>query len=95
MALLPLRLPFNLLQDRWASIINPVVSLPPNQGLLLKNVSLINGVTVVNHKLQRVQQGWVVIDQDAAASIHRSAPLNDLTLTLTSSAATTVALWVF
>lgn len=95
MALLPLRLPFSLLQDRWATIINPVVNFAPNQGLLLKNIPLANGTTVINHKLQRMQQGWIIIDQDAAASIYRSQPLNDLTLTLHSSATCNISLWVF
>lgn len=95
MALLPLRLPFSLFQDRWATIINPVVNFAPNQGLLLKNVPIVTGVNVINHKLQRNQQGWSIIDQDATASIYRSQPLNDLTLTLMSTANCNIALWVF
>lgn len=92
---LPLRLNWDRAQDLWSSDINPVLNLPPNQGLLLKNIPLINGVTVINHKLGRVMQGWSIIDQDAQASIYRSAALNNLTLTLTSNAACNVSLWVF
>lgn len=95
MALLPLRLPFSLFQDRWASIINPVINLPPNQGLLLKDVALSSGDNVINHMLQRNQQGWIIIDQDASAEIYRSQPLNDLTLTLNSSDTVNISLWVF
>lgn len=92
---LPLRLSWNLAQDRWANQLNPMLTLPPNQGFILQDVQLISGVTVVNHLLGRKMQGWMIADQDAAASIYRSAPLNDKTLTLTSNAAVTVALWVF
>lgn len=86
---------FQLMQQRWASIINPFLSKAFVKGQLLPNVSLINGATVVNHKLGRIMQGWIIADQNAAASIYRSAAFNDLTLTLTSNASVTVNLWVF
>lgn len=92
---LPLRLPWQLAQDRWASEINPILQFPPNNGLLLKNVSLKTGVNVINHLLGRTQQGYSFTDQDAAANIHRNAPFNNLTLTLTSDADVTISLWVF
>ena len=93
--MLPLRLPWTLAQDRWSSDINPVLALPPNQGLLLPNVSLSSGVNIINHKLGKTQQGWILTDQQASADIYRSAPFNNLTLTLTSSADTMISLWVF
>lgn len=93
--MLPRNLPLPLMTTQWASQLDPIISLPPNQGILLKNIVLINGVNVVNHKLQRMPQGYIIIDQDALASIYRSAALNSLTLTLTSNAAVTLSLWVF
>ena len=42
-----------------------------------------------------MQQGWIISDQSAAASIYRSAAFNDLTLTLTSSAPCTINLVVY
>lgn len=92
---LPLRLNWDMAQDRWATELQPIINLPPNQGRLIKNVPLINGVTVVSHKLGRVQQGWIIADQDAAAQIYRSAAFNNLTLTLTSNAAVNINIWVF
>jgi len=92
---LPQKLPLDLMQTRWASEINPVIGFAPNQGILLKNIELINGVTVINHRLSRQMQGWVLMDIDGPASIHRSQPLNASTLTLTSNSACTIALWVF
>lgn len=92
---LPQKLPLDLMQTRWASEIEPVINLPPNQGVLLKNIQLANGVTVINHRLSKQMQGYIITDQDAAASIHRSKPLNASTLTLTSNAACNISLWCF
>lgn len=92
---LPLRLPWENAQDRWSSIISPAVNSPIVQGHLIPSQALVNGVTVINHRLGRQMQGWALVDQDAAASIYRSAALNDLTLTLTSTAVCNIALWVF
>lgn len=51
---------------------------------------------VINHKLGRMQQGWVITDiNNVATSIYRSQPFNDKTLTLTSSGAVTVNIWVY
>jgi len=84
-----------LMQNKWGSLLNPVLANPTTNMSILKNVALASGNTVINHLLGAVQQGWVVLDVDAAATIYRSAPLNDKTLTLHSSAACTVTLGVF
>lgn len=84
-----------LLQTGWAQSLNPVIDNPLNHSVLLKNISLINGATVVNHLLGRMMQGWILCDVNAAATIYRSASMNALTLTLTSNAACTVNLYVF
>jgi hypothetical protein len=85
----------NALQTKWRGILNPFLAIPLNNSTLLTGIPLINGVTVVNHTLGRMMQGWILSDVDGAATIYRSAPLNDLTLTLTSSAAVIVSLAVF
>jgi hypothetical protein len=92
---LPRPLPYDLHQTQWAQTLDPIVSKPLVQGSLLKNVALINGTTVVNHLLGRQMQGWCIADINGAATIYRSAPFSSTTLTLTSNAAVTVALWVF
>lgn len=88
----------NLLQTNWASQLNPMLSNPASQSILLKNVPLINGLTVINHRLGRVLQGWKIVRQRAAASIYDTQDSNqnpELTLFLNSSAAVTVDLEVF
>lgn len=92
---LPLKLPIDQMQTRWKSILDPVIASPMNQVSILSNVSLINGVTVINHLLGQMQQGWFLVDLNGAAAIYRSAPFNDKTLTLTSNDAVTVSIGVF
>lgn len=87
-------LPFQLMQDKWAGILNPLIANPITQGNIL-SAHLISGVTVINHLLSRQMKGWYIIDIDSAATIYRSKPLNDQTLTLTSNAAVNVSLAVF
>lgn len=86
---------FALLQTSWASSIDPLLSSPLVNGLFLKNVVLINGVTTINHLLGRMQQGWMITDVSGAATVFRSQPLNDKTLVLTSNATVTVIIYVF
>lgn len=92
---LPQKLPLELMQTRWASEIDPVLKFPPVQGILIKGVALKTGVNVINNLLSRMQQGYVIIDQDGPASIYRSQPLSSSTLTLTASAPCTIAIWMF
>lgn len=87
--------PFQLMQTKWKAELDPVLINNLVQGQLLTGVSLINGITMVPHKLGRKMQGWILSDVNAAATVFRSANLNDTTLTLTSNAACVVSLWVF
>lgn len=86
---------FSLMQTKWKSILDVFLGQEILDGNLLSNIPLINGITIINHKLGRKMIGWQIVDQDALASIYRSKPKNDTTLTLTSSAACNISLWVF
>lgn len=88
-------LDWNLANPLWAQALNPVIANPMNNVTILKNISLINGATTINHGLGRMMQGWFPVDINAAATIYRSQPLNGFTLTLTSNAAATVSIGVF
>lgn len=92
---LPLRLTWSAAETVWKSQLQPVINFPPNQGVLLTNIPLINGVTVINHLLGRQQQGWIQTDINGTATIYRSQPFNSSTLTLTSNAAVTINLWCY
>jgi hypothetical protein len=84
-----------MLQDRWKSILDPLLSKPLSSANIVSNVSLTIGDNVINHKLGRLMQGWMLTDVTGAAVIYRSAPMNALTLTLNSDANVTVSLLVF
>ena len=99
MALLPLiqddNQAFVQMQTRWKSVLDPLLKnllLSANQ---LENIQLRVGETQINHLLSRKQTGWIVTDQNGGASIYRSKPLNDKTLTLTSDANVVVSLLVY
>lgn len=84
-----------LMQNSWSKQLNPVLALPQSDSLILDSIELKAGVNIINHLLARKMIGWSIIDQDSASTIYRSAPLNAQTLTLTSSAPTTIKLQVF
>lgn len=87
-----------LMQTRWASALNPILTNPLANGILLKNVELISGATVVNHKLGRKLQGWLVTRLRNNVVVFDSQDANPnpaLTLVLNSTGATTVDLYVF
>lgn len=98
MTKLPQKLPLEQMAPQWASQINPVISNPTNNASVLKDIALITGSTVVNHKLGRKLQGWRIVRIRAAATIYDTQDTNQtpqLTLVLVSSAPVTVDLEVY
>lgn len=97
MANLPLRLELSQMQSQWAAALNPVIANPITNGIQLTGVKLVNGTTIINHLLSQKMRGWFYTDIDGAATLYKpnTAPFNDKTLTLVSSAAVTVNLWVY
>lgn len=96
--MLPQKQALSLMQTTWAQQLDPVISNEIVNGQLLQNQSLINGVTVVNHKLGRKLVGWFIVGINGAASVYDSQATNQtpqLTLVLNSNAAVSVNLWVF
>lgn len=95
---LPQQLSWEDADNKWAAIINPILAKPIVNGQLLTNISLINGTTIVNHKLGRILQGYIVVMSSAPATIYDNQISNQmpqLTLSLTSNNAANVSLWVF
>lgn len=85
----------SMMETQWASQLNPILSNPMTSPSILKSVSLISGSNVVNHLLGKTMQGWFITDINAAVTVYRSQPFNDLTLTLVSSGPAVVTLAVF
>lgn len=98
MAALPQELPWHMADNRWASILNPIVANPANNSIILKNVQLAIGTNTINHKLGRNLQGWFIVRKRGSADIYDTQDSNqmpNLTLTLVSDAIVTVDLAVF
>lgn len=95
MSQLSTSLPYDQMLTKWSSVLNPMIANPLNNASILTNVNLKNGVTVINHRLGQTMQGWFLIDIQGPATIYRSAPFNDKTLSLTSDAEVTVSIGVF
>lgn len=97
MATLPQGLSLDMMQNAWARFLNPWLKNPMSSGVYIKDITLNSGVNVINHKLGRVPQGWIAIDVQGASTVYRSAPFNDLTLTLTLTAGPSeiMSLYVF
>lgn len=88
-------LPLSLMQSTWSAALNPVLSNPTTNPGIITNQVLVTGMNVINHKLGKKMQGWVITDINAAITVYRSQPFNDLTLTLVASAPGVVSLEVF
>lgn len=89
---------FQLMQSRWTSILDPVITNPSNNVIILKNVALISGTNIINTLINRKLQGWRIIRQRAAANIYDNQDNNQtpqLTLLLISDANVVVDLEIF
>ena len=99
MNLLPKQLPLDRMQSIWKSIIDPLLSNPTNSKSILKNIALVTGTNVINHKLGTPLQGWTPIRYHGAwAQIYDTQDANQmpqLTLVLVASAPVTIDLEVF
>jgi hypothetical protein len=85
-------------QNRWATALDPMLSNPVLNTVLLKNVALTTGANIVNHKLGRDLQGWYPVRVRSSSTIYDTQDSNQtpqLTLLLVASANVTVDLVVF
>ncbi len=95
---LPQKLPYDQMCVRWATELDPVLKNPATNPVLLQNVQLINGTTLVDHRLGKKLTGWQIVRIRAAATIFDSQDTNphpERTLRLVSNAAAVVDLIVF
>lgn len=92
---LPLLKTFELLQTRWKSLIDPVLANPTTNMSILKNVVLVSGNNQIPHLLGQMQQGWLILDTNAAQTVFRYKPFNSTYLYLNAAGAVTVSIGVF
>lgn len=87
----------SLLQTQWSSTLNPIISLPQNNSLILTNI-ILSSSSIINHKLGRNLIGWEIIRQRGKAQVYDTQDTNpnpSKTLTLVSSSGISVDLLVF
>jgi hypothetical protein len=95
---LPDKLSLSMMQQKWRSILNPVIGNPLNNGSILKNVALKEGSNTINTLLGQPLQGWSIVRQRGPAEIYDDQDSNqspNLTLVLVSNANVSVDLMVF
>lgn len=86
----------NRIQGQVGKTFDKITACPLLDGILIEDVALTTSATNVNHKLNRVPIGWIVVNNNANAVVYSSAAsLPKQYLTLTASASCTVSLWVF
>lgn len=86
----------NLLQTRWASILDPVVAAPSNNVNLVSNVVLSTSATSINHGLGQNYQGWYITRQSGNATIWEApSQMPNLTLNLIATSGITISVGVF
>lgn len=89
---------FQLMQSTWSSALTPLLNSPMLNGRLISEQPLVAGLNVINHKLGRKLQGWVIVRQRAAATFYDTQDANTspaLTLDLQSTGTVVVDLYVF
>lgn len=88
----------NKTQEYTKTALEPFIKAPLLGGLLLKNVSLASGSTLVNHGLGRKPEGWIVVRKRANIDVWDDQDNNvnqTTTLKLEASGAVVVDLWIF
>lgn len=96
MALLSTKLPWELAQPKWASILNPLLSEPILAGNQIDSIFLTASTPkTINHLLQRLPQGWFIVDINANAVVWKTQNWTATTITLESSADATISIYVY
>lgn len=88
----------SLLQTKWKSVLDVLLSRPSLDCSILSNITLVTGSNTINHELGRVLQGWRIVRLRSPAAINDtqdSNPQPRLTLMLTSSANVVADIEVF
>lgn len=90
------KLPNDLMQPQWAQQINQLLKIPFLDGIAIKDIALTASTPLATPiRIGRVQQGWLLTDNSANCTVWRTQPFNAQTITLESSADTTISIWVF
>lgn len=92
------KLEWPLANPKWAATLNPILANPVVNGNLLPSMRVVTGLNVINHKLGRKLQGYMVVLNNTAVTFYDGQDINqypDMTLALYASGAATISLYVF
>ena len=84
----------NRIQSNILPPLNALINITFLDGVLLKDQALASGTTSVDYKLGRKLSGYLILKQNAQASIWLGSA-TDTTASFGSSNSVTVDLWVF
>jgi hypothetical protein len=84
-----------MLQSAIEAAFRSLDRVPLLDGRLIENIELTTTERKIPHNLGRKPKGYLIVDTNAAATVHRSSESDDRYLPLTSSATVTVKIWVF
>lgn len=88
----------NQVQTNVEQAVAEFIKNPLLDGRLIESVALTSSATRLEHKLGRTPRGYLIVKQDAAATVHDSIASEtspDLFLPLIASANVTVSIWIF
>lgn len=88
----------SLLQTNWATALDPIINLPLSNSNILKDIQLVTGKNVIDHKLNRNLQGYIVTKQSGFSQFYDNQianPLPDKNLWLYASSGVNINLLVF
>jgi hypothetical protein len=93
---LPQKLSLEMMQQRWAGILNPVIANSILDGVAVGPIQLNANIPMdIPTTLDRTVQGWFLTDNSSNSVVWRTQPFNDKLLTLQASVVTTVSLWIY
>lgn len=90
------KMEWDLANPLWSAALNPVINNPLILGRQISAIAMIASTPLtINHGLGRTMQGWFLVDNTSSSVVWRTQNLNSTTLTIESSANTTISLWVY
>jgi hypothetical protein len=84
-----------VLMPKWKSQLDPVIANLLLNGQQINDVDLSTSDTVIPHNLGQVPQGWLLADQNTNATVFRTQPMTNSSITLQATSACTVNLWIY
>lgn len=82
------------LQTRWKQVLDPITDNTLLKGRIIDSTALASGPNIIDHRLGRQPQGWIITDLNANVTLYRSE-WSPTTLTLVASGPCTVSLYVY